>query len=97
MCAPCNWANPLAASSLGVRYVDSVSPDQLQGSTAASAVSDCTPLKTNGSLILHPCGLVANTFFNDVIELTSGATMDETGIAWESDIKSKVRLSTRRR
>ena len=26
--------------------------------------TDCDPLTKNGSLILHPCGLIANSFFN---------------------------------
>lgn len=30
--------------------------------------SDCYPLIKNGSLLLNPCGLVANTFFNGQAE-----------------------------
>ncbi|CAM9386890.1 unnamed protein product, partial [Phaeothamnion confervicola] len=68
------------------RYVSSYSQDQLLGSTSTSDVSDCSPLTYNGSLLLSPCGLIANTLFNDVIALDSDDyTMDETGIAWESD------------
>lgn len=73
-------------------YVASVDTDQLKGSTSTSSIDDCSPLEYNGSLVLHPCGLIANTLFNDIIKLTSGATMDESGIAWESDLDYKVRI-----
>lgn len=43
--------------------------------------------------MLHPCGLIANTLFNDIFTVTSGHTMDETGIAWASDISDKVRTA----
>jgi hypothetical protein len=72
----------------------------------------------NGTQLLNPCGLIANSFFNgkkkavplvspflfvsvtlpllpsvtDVIELTSapdGVLMDETSIAWPTDINSR--------
>lgn len=73
------------------RYVASVYTDQLLGSTSTSAIDDCDPLEKNGTRYLHPCGLIANTLFNDVITLESGGEMEETGIAWKSDIDSKVR------
>jgi hypothetical protein len=45
---------------------------------------------------IHPCGLIANTFFNDIITLSSGKDADgvdlqmrEDGIAWRSDVKYK--------
>jgi hypothetical protein len=48
---------------------------------------DCDPLVTNGSLLLNPCGLIANSLFNDVLTLTSpaGVTLDEKYISWKSD------------
>jgi len=53
----------------------------------------CDPLNILGGIRLNPCGLIANTFFNDVINLTSGTSSDdrklimlEDGIAWQSDI-----------
>lgn len=78
------------------RYVKSRSSDQLQGTAGISSddlKSDCDPLYQNGSLILSPCGLIANSLFNDIItlrteSLTSGATnitLDESGISWQSD------------
>ncbi|GMH68574.1 hypothetical protein TrRE_jg1293, partial [Triparma retinervis] len=42
-------------------------------------------------LLLNPCGLIANSMFNDKISLSTGQawTMDETNIAWESDVNDK--------
>jgi hypothetical protein len=77
------------------RYVKSRDPSQLQGTVQAkSDVKDsCDPLLENGDLLLNPCGLIANSFFNDVITLVndggSGITVDETGIAWDSDVEDK--------
>lgn len=54
----------------------------------------CKPLNVLGNITLNPCGLIANTLFNDVFRLTSGVStnndtllMQETGIAWESDLR----------
>jgi len=47
---------------------------------------DCDPLVKNGTDLLNPCGLVANSFFTDIIALQSTSyTMDESGISWASD------------
>ncbi|CAM9966208.1 unnamed protein product, partial [Sphacelaria rigidula] len=70
------------------RYVDSQVQEQLEGTVAADT-DDCTPLTYNGTRILHPCGLIANSLFNDVIQLSEGGVMSETGIAWESDVDDK--------
>lgn len=51
----------------------------------------------NETIILNPCGLTANTLFNDVISLDSaidsdgdlGLVMLEDGIAWQSDLEYK--------
>lgn len=70
------------------RYVKSRSALQLEGTNLAeSAVSlDCDPLVKNGTLLLNPCGLIANSFFTDIITLvTPGRTLDESGISWSSD------------
>mmetsp|Transcript_833 Transcript_833/g.1219 ORF Transcript_833/g.1219 Transcript_833/m.1219 type:complete len:341 (-) Transcript_833:54-1076(-) len=68
------------------KYVQSFSQSQLTGSELTD-LSECIPLEKNetGGTALSPCGLIANTMFNDVISITSGATMDETGIAWKTD------------
>lgn len=72
------------------RYVGSRDADQLMGkSRAESDLSlSCDPLYKNGTLLLNPCGLIANSLFNDVIT-TSSKTLDETGIAWKSDREKK--------
>lgn len=54
------------------RYVKSRSSDQLQGTAGISSnalKSDCDPLYQNGSLILSPCGLIANSLFNGELVL----------------------------
>jgi LEM3 (ligand-effect modulator 3) family / CDC50 family len=54
----------------------------------------CRPLNKLGNTTLHPCGLIANTFFNDYFTLVEGIDiygtplrLIETGIAWQSDLK----------
>jgi hypothetical protein len=72
-------------------YVSSRDPLQLQGNVRSKAELDiyCTSALENGTNIRNPCGLIAKSFFNDEISLTSGGTMDETGIAWDSDVEYK--------
>lgn len=76
------------------RYVKSRSAFQLEGQdlSKADVETDCDPLYKNGSLLLNPCGLIANSLFNDVISLRPGAhghKLDETGISWISDREVK--------
>ena len=59
------------------RYAKSFLSDQNLGTVfekGASALTQCQPPNANGSLVLNPCGLIANTLFNDKITLatTSG-------------------------
>ena len=68
-----------------------VGVDTEQGSVSASA---CDPLNKLGNITLNPCGVIANTFFNDVFELVGGVDengdelkMIEEGIAWQSDLE----------
>lgn len=87
-------------------YVKSQSVSQLLGKPIvdmAALERDCTAaVYTNpaggpylskavpGSKLLYPCGLIANSLFNDQFTLFSsppGKTMDETNIAWASDFK----------
>eukprot|EP01035_Chromulina_nebulosa_P018686 gene18686-24439_t len=78
------------------RYVQSLSIAQLQGQTPSIAdlMLSCNPLLYNGTILLNPCGLVANSFFNDVISLNSSEsypttlTLDESNIAISSDVDS---------
>jgi hypothetical protein len=56
----------------------------------------CAPLNKLGNIYLNPCGLIANTFFNDIFRLklgndTNGDPLEmlEEGIAWASDVEYK--------
>ena len=82
------------------RYVQSRSDAQLAGTFVTSAsdtsVANCAPLITTTTAagvtkLLHPCGLIAMSFFNDTIALApnSGFAMSETGIAWATDRSTK--------
>lgn len=84
------------------RYYKSFDQSQLLGSLTQDSVSAdaCQPLNKIGDVKINPCGLVANTLFNDVITLESiigpdgaaiNAPMIESGIAWESDRDWKFR------
>ncbi|EWM30162.1 transmembrane protein 30a [Nannochloropsis gaditana] len=79
------------------RYVKSRSDAQLMGNVLSEAeLSDCDPLRTinvaGETRVLSPCGLIANSFFNDWYVLASpptgpaNLTLDVEGIAWESDV-----------
>lgn len=72
------------------RYVKSRSALQLQGSQVSEGdlELECDPLTKNGTMLLNPCGLIANSFFTDTISYlgpSGGATMDESGISWATD------------
>ncbi|XP_064634380.1 cell cycle control protein 50A-like [Lineus longissimus] len=83
------------------RYVKSRDDNQLLGSsvTASSLNSDCEPFKTankSGTFVpIAPCGAIANSLFNDTLELAKykeGSTTDtvnvalnKTDIAWTTD------------
>lgn len=85
------------------KYVKSFFDKQLKGDVVSYgdiAASDCSPLSVDDQTkkAYYPCGLIANSVFNDTIEnpvkLTSGDhrdnvtyEMSETNIAWESDTK----------
>lgn len=57
----------------------------------------CEPLNIIDGVRINPCGLIANTFFNDIIKLTPNSfdsennqlTLIEEGIAWQSDLDYK--------
>uniref|UniRef100_A0A7S2WPH8 Cell cycle control protein 50A n=1 Tax=Eucampia antarctica TaxID=49252 RepID=A0A7S2WPH8_9STRA len=58
----------------------------------------CSPLDQLGNISISPCGLIANTLFNDVIKLVGGKDnkgqdliLVEKGIAWQSDIDYKFK------
>eukprot|EP00753_Platysulcus_tardus_P010060 PLAT2482.18.p2 GENE.PLAT2482.18~~PLAT2482.18.p2 ORF type:complete len:337 (-),score=166.61 PLAT2482.18:31-1041(-) len=77
------------------RYVKSRSDAQLQGEKVSDTdLQDaCSPkYKGEDGKILWPCGLIANSYFNDDIELTTaGYTMMEDDIAWPSDKAAKFK------
>jgi len=77
------------------RYVSSLDMDQLKGVAVDNATiknSACDPLTTDSATrkAYYPCGLIANSIFNDTIEspvLLNNDTyfMTRKGIAWSSD------------
>jgi len=79
------------------KYAKSFDPYQLYGRVGSQdAVSrqNCEPLNILGNMTLNPCGLIANTFFNDIFRLVEGRAatgkrlqMREDGIAWQSDLE----------
>jgi len=81
------------------RYVKSRSAYQLEGQdlSTSDVKTDCDPLYEDGSLLLNPCGLIANSLFNDVITLSDETisddayVLDEQGISWLSDRKVKFK------
>eukprot|EP01029_Cantina_marsupialis_P025023 TRINITY_DN6561_c0_g1_i1.p1 TRINITY_DN6561_c0_g1~~TRINITY_DN6561_c0_g1_i1.p1 ORF type:complete len:328 (+),score=55.52 TRINITY_DN6561_c0_g1_i1:76-1059(+) len=82
------------------RYVKSRSDEQLNGELKLStgSLEECKPLITkvdptdNVEKILHPCGLIANSYFNDKISLVNADfQMDETDISWKSDRDEKFK------
>jgi len=76
------------------RYVKSRSDAQLQGDEAAD-LSACAPLDvspTDPDLNLYPCGLIANSYFNDTFAVkfeNSTVELAESAedIAWKSDVE----------
>lgn len=95
------------------RYFNSFDQYQLLGALTQQSVyaEACHPLNKMKSVneetgeemevTINPCGLIANTLFNDVITLESivdkdgnvieNAPMVESGIAWQSDLEWKFR------
>ncbi|KAA0171852.1 hypothetical protein FNF28_00487 [Cafeteria roenbergensis] len=90
------------------RYVKSRSDSQLRGEilSASSLSSDCDPLiygdipNSKGELrVLHPCGLIANSYFNDTFALRAAqhdgnnvpVSWSESGISWATDRLNKFK------
>lgn len=82
------------------RYVKSEDPSQMQGNFRSNSSidgSDCDPLKLDSATgkAYYPCGLIANSKFNDTFDTpkrlnpASGESdyynMTTKGIAWDSD------------
>ncbi|XP_055913499.1 cell cycle control protein 50A [Eupeodes corollae] len=76
------------------RYVKSRDDDQLLGRLSQKPSTDCAPFDYNLSRPIAPCGAIANSLFNDTLELKFGTdqvTLLNTGIAWPSDKQIKFR------
>ena len=83
------------------RYVKSLDTDQLLGRNVTSDTIDsgnCDPLRLKPDepgmprKPFYPCGLIANSFFNDTFDLSQVAgdgeyKMTNVGISWDSDKK----------
>ncbi|XP_007549190.1 PREDICTED: cell cycle control protein 50A-like [Poecilia mexicana] len=85
------------------RYVKSRDDSQLNGvqSSLTNPSKECEPYRTNPETKqpIAPCGAIANSLFNDTLELyysqpdgnTSKVTLVKTGIAWYTDKHVKFR------
>lgn len=81
------------------RYVASYFDRQLLGDAVTKdevAVSSCEPLRLDDDMPIYPCGLIANSLFNDTFsnftllnsnqgQFNETYNMTSKGIAWESD------------
>lgn len=81
------------------RYVKSRDDEQLLGKLGEPS-SDCFPFQMNGDKPIAPCGAIANSLFNDSMEIiwndsdekpTHNVPLLKTGIAWASDREIKFR------
>jgi hypothetical protein len=66
------------------RYSSSWSQRSLRAIDITRYDSFCYPLDKNGSTPYFPCGLIANSFFNDTLMLR-GVSINSTDISWETD------------
>jgi len=80
------------------RYVKSRSDSQLEGSITDTTNCDPLTTNTNNNLPLYPCGLIANSFFNDVFDASYSSSsgsgslfLDKSNIAWSSDVSNKFK------
>ncbi|KAL2099145.1 hypothetical protein ACEWY4_005625 [Coilia grayii] len=82
------------------RYVKSRDDSQLNGdkNSLTNPSKECEPYRTNG-LPIAPCGAIANSLFNDTLELlynfpngtSISIPLSKTGIAWWTDKHVKFR------
>eukprot|EP00126_Sphaerothecum_destruens_P001926 Sdes_comp15364_c0_seq1m4238 len=87
------------------RYVKSRDDMQLRGGDSGGVSSDCDPITSSNGVAYQPCGLVANSLFNDSISIYPGAVtfaqiqaqsiasvpLNGNGIAWSSDVNDKYK------
>ncbi|KAK6457742.1 ligand-effect modulator 3 family [Scheffersomyces xylosifermentans] len=89
------------------KFVDSYDLEQLRGKAVSddSVTDACKPLKHVGDKLIYPCGLIANSFFNDTIsspvllnaknnENNQTYEMSDQLISWPSDRDHKFRKTT---
>ncbi|KAJ7684763.1 cell cycle control protein [Mycena polygramma] len=83
------------------RYVKSLNSDQLKGKGVSNSTlesGDCKPLATLGGKAIYPCGLIANSIFNDTFsdpvlqnpgsaDVSTTYTFSAKGIAWPGESK----------
>ncbi|KJA27311.1 hypothetical protein HYPSUDRAFT_35157 [Hypholoma sublateritium FD-334 SS-4] len=86
------------------RYVKSLNSDQLKGKFVSVNTlddSDCKPLSSINKTAIYPCGLIANSLFNDTFSAPTLLNPTEsnpsqeyvfsfTGIAWPGESKKYV-------
>jgi len=84
------------------RYVQSFDSSQLRGQALPASVvsSSCSPIDSTvidgTTFVYYPCGLIANSLFNDTFSNLTGTTtfvFSEKGIAWPSDAQ-KYKMTT---
>ncbi|XP_053142892.1 cell cycle control protein 50A [Hemicordylus capensis] len=83
------------------RYVKSRDDSQLNGNLAAlrDPSKECEPYRTVGRAAIAPCGAIANSMFNDTLELFrlehngtyQSIHLNKKGIAWWTDKNVKFR------
>lgn len=66
-----------------LRYTKSISTNQLKGK-ATQDIDSCDPLERDNSKIIYPCGLIANSFFQDDFRI-EGSRISAQDITWESE------------
>lgn len=66
-----------------LKYAKSISIDQLKGE-AVEDVSSCDPLATESSKIIYPCGLIANSLFQDRFSIENHR-LNVDDITWPSE------------
>ncbi|CED85237.1 Cell cycle control protein [Phaffia rhodozyma] len=78
------------------RYVQSVDTDQLHGSAQSASTlnsGNCKPITSIGGLPVYPCGLIANSVFNDtfntptLISTSQVYNFTSNGITWSNEHK----------
>ncbi|TFK99026.1 transcription regulator [Pterulicium gracile] len=81
------------------RYSKSLNSDQLKGDAKSADDlndSDCKPLGSIDGKAVYPCGLIANSVFNDTFSIlttsdnSSTYTFSEKGIAWPGEARKYV-------